>query len=1623
MPGTGWFGRWFSRGRRQKRRRQHHNAPAARRVRPVLELLEDRLAPALNVNVLANVPAPLTGDSVGFTATVTDAAGNPVSAANLDWDFHYDGSTFHPDGAAAGQLTPTHGFTQAGPDTVAVRAADQDGSATLTTVALDIQPFPEVWIETSDDAPIINTSVEFTAQTDGDLDPTQYFTVAWDTNFDGQAFHANAGLTDFTAQPTFGTAGARTVAVQLTDAAGQAVLVTLGLTVHNVPPALTVPEDMTVSAGQTVTLPASATDASGIAGVVWQVSFDGGDFVTDPTLTGLTVSYPFAHYGEYDLLVRVTDNNGETAEGSFHVTAAESAPHILSASSNGPVVFGDPVTFTVRLSTPDDSDTVTVFADWQGTGDFDEVDVSDSWVNADGSLSFQHVYDSGSPEGGFPAVIAVMYDGGQSDSATVNVVVNDPPTLGELRGGAGNGPEEPATGWQLTDAATSGQDVWAVLPGTPVTFADVSSAHETGRTYHWFVNNGPEVITGEPVFTVPNMQDGDSAQVRAFVQDQNGRASEPQTITVVWTLYANEANAPPDVPLPHLVRDGLYGSLTFGGQGQPAHYNRFANQTAVTQQFNTDTKVVVTYTLDDASRQYLADHPTYQASYSFHVRVFDTANNSQLLYDGWVTNTSGTLTLPDAIPALGIDKFGNDRRIVVEGAVQVSGWGTVNGAFASPIVVTAATTPHTPGFWERIGDAFTAVRNLISAAANLVGEWATRLGSLVTTAVSSGAELLSTLTVGLRDAVSQVLADLTNTNLGENAFVRGLVKYVAGQVTIPFPLPTINSLDDVKNFLLQYSGLTWQNVLTVIRQQLGEGNYAALARINAFVAGLTQNNTIPTPLAILQALPNLLTAAERAALSQVDLDLLNQLDWSNLGTRLVQQAQDKLGQLVPGAVSRLAAKFVPGAGLVSMLYQGVSFLINNIGQLGALFDSLGTAIDKLISLDTNQFKQKLVDLVEGNLLPLFIGFAATQLGLTNLAPQIQSVINWVPTKVNQGLRAIIAKIASVMGGGGSSSAGMFAGKLAPEKVFSYGGSDYALWTVKDTPGVRIKVATRPNANAAWTLIGALSADSFSGTTPRTHFNTLLSAAQALANSPTTGSSVPSMTTLQQRQDAIVAAEEVLRGDIQAGNCLALGACFAAGTRLWTPEGYVKVEDMRPGQSLYARDEADPHAPVEVKVVEDRFERTGRILHLHLPGEKLIRTTPQHPFFVYEQGWTVAGALRAGDLIRTDDGWVSVEEVFDTGEYEKVYNVRVADHHTYFVGAPGWEFALWAHNDNACAVVADLDPALRSALIGSPQRLRGTQGTTVDLTSSTYFTNSFLEGYGSNRNIRFVYALVDRSSGVAGSERVLKVGETSPSAARNSGWRDRFLKYRRLAQTGLYWKSTQSWTFPGAALKLYVFAVPATDVTEREGLVRRAMYDAGQSLPLDFTVAGERTQGQWLTRHAGSSLMGQTNSTRAPSVNLAAKLQGTPLQGMTPYRSVNLNSGSADTDLAALDAAAPAGQWLYMLEAPDAPGDQFKILKVGQVTRGLVSRYGTSGQNYKYMAWSRYNLTWHLFRLQDIPAERREGKSLTDLEVELRQGLYNQWQAGSPNWLPEDRSINLPRNGEGDPMPAVFSRYQ
>ncbi len=102
--------------------------------------------------------------------------------------------------------------------------------------------------------------------------------------------------------------------------------------------------------------------------------------------------------------------------------------------------------------------------------------------------------------------------------------------------------------------------------------------------------------------------------------------------------------------------------------------------------------------------------------------------------------------------------------------------------------------------------------------------------------------------------------------------------------------------------------------------------------------------------------------------------------------------------------------------------------------------------------------------------------------------------------------------------------------------------------------------------------------------------------------------------------------------------------------------------------MSSRDEHDPDGLVVAKVV---FVRFAGVLTLRLDGRD-IRTTHEHPFFVTGKGWTTANELRVGDrLLCADRTTVAVEAVIDTGEWETVYNLRVADRQLAEMPADGF----------------------------------------------------------------------------------------------------------------------------------------------------------------------------------------------------------------------------------------------------------------------------------------------------------------------------------------------------------------
>ena len=135
-------------------------------------------------------------------------------------------------------------------------------------------------------------------------------------------------------------------------------------------------------------------------------------------------------------------------------------------------------------------------------------------------------------------------------------------------------------------------------------------------------------------------------------------------------------------------------------------------------------------------------------------------------------------------------------------------------------------------------------------------------------------------------------------------------------------------------------------------------------------------------------------------------------------------------------------------------------------------------------------------------------------------------------------------------------------------------------------------------------------------------------------------------------------------------------CFIAGTLVATKSGLVPIEDIQPGDLVWATDEETGETSLK-EVVQTFRNETEEWVHVKVNGEE-ITCTPMHPFYSPVKGRTSAVDLRAGDILVMLNGeYVVVEQVQHEllESPETTYNFEVEEFHTYYVG----ENPILVHN--------------------------------------------------------------------------------------------------------------------------------------------------------------------------------------------------------------------------------------------------------------------------------------------------------------------------------------------------------
>ena len=126
----------------------------------------------------------------------------------------------------------------------------------------------------------------------------------------------------------------------------------------------------------------------------------------------------------------------------------------------------------------------------------------------------------------------------------------------------------------------------------------------------------------------------------------------------------------------------------------------------------------------------------------------------------------------------------------------------------------------------------------------------------------------------------------------------------------------------------------------------------------------------------------------------------------------------------------------------------------------------------------------------------------------------------------------------------------------------------------------------------------------------------------------------------------------------------LHSCLVAGTPVWTECGFVAIEQIQPGDRVLSKDIET--GELAYKAVLQTTVRPPTPVHQFEVDGKTIVASLGHHFWVSGEGWTKTRELIPEHPVHTVTGMRRITAVEDKGRIEPVYNLVVADFHTYFV---------------------------------------------------------------------------------------------------------------------------------------------------------------------------------------------------------------------------------------------------------------------------------------------------------------------------------------------------------------------
>jgi PKD repeat protein len=410
-----------------------------------------------------------------------------------EWDFG-DGSP-----PINGTTEPTHVFRNDGEYVVRLRVSDNDGGLGEAFMAVDVTNLPPLVDAGSDQTVDEGDTITLSGTATDPADDPSDLSYAWDFDFNGETFTADAS--GQTASTIYEDGPANIVAaLRVEDEDGGETTATVGVKVNNVAPIITdVSNDSSINEGEFLNIEIRATDVGKQDRLTYTANFGGSE------VAGSSGALSKKLYGDGEIKIdlRVEDDDGGEAFTTTTVSVVNLPPRAEPQVKDKPdlIYEGTELIFDGTESSDPGLDPLTYLWDFgdkqSGTGP-----------------TLGHTYTD---EGQYTVILTVKDDSGMVGSNSISILVlNANPSIETV---------------PLDQTVDEEQDVTYTAGAT-------DPGSEDNLTYAWDFNyevgNFSQERTGASVnyFYPDGLEEPETHVVAVRVQDNDGGQSEIRTFNV-----------------------------------------------------------------------------------------------------------------------------------------------------------------------------------------------------------------------------------------------------------------------------------------------------------------------------------------------------------------------------------------------------------------------------------------------------------------------------------------------------------------------------------------------------------------------------------------------------------------------------------------------------------------------------------------------------------------------------------------------------------------------------------------------------------------------------------------------------------------------------------------------------------------------------------------------------------------------------------------------------------------------------------------------------------------------------------------------------------------------------------